>query len=53
MFLSLDARFYEFLSNKESERYTSSGDLAIAKVSVANPGLVSYNLFSFTLTSRF
>ena len=35
------------------ERYTSSGDLAIVKVSLANPGLVSYNLFSVGLTARF
>ncbi len=35
------------------ERYTSSGDLAIAKVSVANPGLVSYNMISVGLKARF
>lgn len=35
------------------ERYTSSGDLALGKVKVANPGLVSFNLYSFTLTGRF
>lgn len=35
------------------ERYLSSGDFALGKVTVANPGLVSYNLLSFTLTGRF
>ena len=35
------------------ERYTSSADLAIVKVAVENPGLVSYNLFSVGLTARF
>jgi hypothetical protein len=35
------------------ERYTSSADLALGDVKVENPGLVSYNLFSFTLTGRF
>ena len=35
------------------ERYVADAGLALGKVTVANPGLVSYNLFSFTLTSRF
>lgn len=35
------------------ERYTSSADLAIADVAVANPGLVSWNLFSVGLKARF
>jgi hypothetical protein len=35
------------------ERYTSSADLAIAKVAVENPGLVSYNLISVGFTGRF
>lgn len=35
------------------ERYVSGGDLALGKVSVENPGLVSYHLFSLGLTARF
>ena len=35
------------------ERYVSSGDFALGKVSVENPGLVSYNVFSIGLTGRF
>jgi len=35
------------------QRYLSSGDYALGKVSVANPGLVSFNLFSVSLTARF
>jgi len=35
------------------ERYISSGDLAIGKVSIENPGLVSFNLVSFSLTAKF
>ena len=35
------------------ERYTSSGDLTLGKVSLENPGLVSFNLFSVGLEGRF
>jgi hypothetical protein len=35
------------------QRYTSGGDLALQSVSVENPGLVSYNLFTLGLTGRF
>ncbi len=35
------------------ERYWSSGDLALGEVSVENPGLVSFNLISISLTGRF
>jgi hypothetical protein len=35
------------------QRYLSSGDWALGKVAVANPGLVSFNLFSIALTARF
>jgi hypothetical protein len=35
------------------ERYVSGADYALQKVSVENPGLVSWNLLSFTLTGRF
>ena len=35
------------------ERYLSSGDLALGKVSTENPGLVSFNLVSFGLTAKF
>ncbi len=35
------------------ERYMSSGDFALGEVTVANPGLVDFNLFSFTFTGRF
>lgn len=35
------------------ERYESAGDLAFGKVSVENPGLVSYELWSVGLTARF
>ncbi|MGI9592711.1 MAG: DUF3570 domain-containing protein [Myxococcota bacterium] len=35
------------------ERYTSSADLAIMKVAVENPGLVSYHLVSVGLTTAF
>lgn len=35
------------------ERYTSSADLAIMKVAIGNPGLVSYNLISVGFTGQF
>jgi hypothetical protein len=35
------------------ERYTSGADLALQSVDVENPGLVSYNLYTFGLTGRF
>jgi len=35
------------------ERYLSSADLALGKVAIENPGLVSFNLFSIGLTARF
>lgn len=35
------------------ERYTSSADLALGKVAVANPGLVDFQLISFGLSGRF
>jgi hypothetical protein len=35
------------------ERYLSGGEYAITSVSVENPGLVSFNLFSLQLTGRF
>ena len=35
------------------ERYVSGSDLALGKVGVENPGLVSYHLFSLGLTARF
>ncbi len=35
------------------ERYLSSGDLALGKVALENPGLVSFNLISVGLTGRF
>ena len=35
------------------ERYIADKDFALGKVQVGNPGLVSYNLLSVTLTSRF
>jgi len=35
------------------ERYVSGADLALEKVDVENPGLVSYNLFTVGVTGRF
>ena len=35
------------------ERYVSSADLALQKVALENPGLVSFNLLSARLTARF
>lgn len=35
------------------ERYVSSGDLAIGRVAVENPGLVSFDRVAFGLTTRF
>jgi hypothetical protein len=35
------------------ERYMSSGDYALGKVEVANPGLVSFDLFTVALRGRF
>jgi hypothetical protein len=35
------------------ERYVSDADIALESVSVANPGLVSYNLFTVGLSARF
>ncbi len=35
------------------ERYLSSGDFALGKVSVEAPGLVNWNLYSVSLTGRF
>jgi hypothetical protein len=35
------------------ERYVSDADVALESVTVANPGLVSYNLFTVGLTARF
>ena len=35
------------------ERYFSGGDLALSKVDTENPGLVSYNLWSVGLTTKF
>jgi len=35
------------------ERYVSDADVALESVSLANPGLVSYNLFTVGLTARF
>ncbi len=35
------------------QRYLSDGNLALQSVSVENPGLVSYDLFSVGLTARF
>ena len=35
------------------ERYVSDADVALESVSVANPGLVSYDLFTVGLTARF
>jgi hypothetical protein len=35
------------------QRYLSSGDYALGKVSLENPGLVSFHLFSIALSARF
>ena len=35
------------------ERYLSSGDYALGRVELANPGLVSFNRFTIRLTGRF
>jgi hypothetical protein len=35
------------------QRYLSSGDYALGHVEAENPGLVSFNLFSISLTGRF
>jgi len=35
------------------QRYLSAGDYALGKVSVENPGLVSFNVYSIALTAKF
>ena len=43
----------DWLASFSWERYLSSGSYAMQKVSAPNPGLVSYDLFSVGLTTRF
>jgi hypothetical protein len=43
----------DLLASFAWERYLSSGEYALGKVSTPNPGLVSYDLFSVGLTTRF
>ncbi len=43
----------DWTANIGWERYVSSGDLALGKVKVENPGLVSFNLLSIGLQARF
>lgn len=43
----------DWILNVGYERYRSSGDLALGKVSVENPGLVSFDMFSVGFTGRF
>jgi hypothetical protein len=35
------------------ERYLSGGELALSEVRYENPGLVSFNVFTVSLTARF
>ena len=53
----LESRFttwrLDWIASFAYERYVSSGDLALGKVAVENPGLVSFDLFSFAFTTRF
>lgn len=55
--IKTEARFQtwniDWIASFGYERYTSSADLAISKVSIENPGLVSFNLFSVGLEGRF
>lgn len=52
-----EARFQtwnlEWMLNVSYETYESAGDLALKKVSLENPGLVSFDLWSVGLTTRF
>ena len=43
----------DLLASAGYERYMSSGDFALGDVSVENPGLVSFNLLSVGLSTRF
>ena len=43
----------DWIANIGWERYVSDGDLALGKVQVENPGLVSFNLLSIGLEARF
>ena len=43
----------EWVGSFSWERYLSSGSYALQKVSAPNPGLVSFDLFSVGLTTRF
>jgi hypothetical protein len=43
----------DWLASITYERYTSSADLALGKVQVENPGLVTFNRISIGLTARF
>jgi hypothetical protein len=43
----------DWILNVGYERYRSSGDLALGKVSVENPGLVSFDMLSVGFTGRF
>ena len=49
----LVGRRLDWILNVAYEHYDSSGDLAIQSVSLENPGLVSYDLFSAGFTTRF
>lgn len=51
----LPFEFFEFKWHVAAafERYVSDADVALESVSVANPGLVSYNLYTIGLTGRF
>jgi hypothetical protein len=55
--LTAETRFEFFdvnwIADVSWERYTSSGDYALGSVKVANPGLVSFNLISFSVTASF
>lgn len=43
----------DWVANVAYERYESDADLALSDVSVANPGLVSFNMWSVGITGRF
>ena len=43
----------DWLASLGWERYVSDADFALGKVTVANPGLVSFHLISVGLTARF
>jgi hypothetical protein len=44
---------FDLILNIGWERYFSGGDLALGKVTTENPGLVSYNMWSAGITTKF